>query len=154
MKKFLTEISIAIVMISIGCIVCVFEFKDFRFINDYADVVENNYQTYDTTVDKENSLRIELDDEFVKVDFDIDDSLEDEVRIEVSENIKHKFSKNKLRISDDSWHSISFGAYLDAWLDGLKDKKIYYFSHDSSGMNDYVVIHCSSDAKRYIEIKE
>lgn len=151
MKKFLTEISISIVMISIGCILCVFEFKDYRFVNAYADGVDGKFQTYETTVNKDNPLRIELD-EYVYVDYEIDEDRKDEVTINVRENLNHKFSKNKLRITEYTWHSNSFGTYLDAWIEGLKDEKVYYFDSYYSNQDEEIVITCSSETRKYIEI--
>lgn len=151
MKKFLTEISIAIVMISIGCMVCVFEFKDFRFMNAYANEMDGQYQTYTTTVNKENPLRIELD-EYVYISYKIDDDAKDEVTIEVNEHIHHKLAKNKLHVSEYGWYSNSLGSYLDAWIDGLKEKKIYYFDWYSSDYEDEIIITCSAEAKKYIDV--
>lgn len=151
MKRFIAGMITCIVMISTGCMLSVFEIKDYRVVNAYSEIADE-VQTYETTVDKENELRIILDT-YVDIQYDIDESMGSKVEFDVSQNLEYKYSNNRLKIKDYRWYDLPFGEYINTFMDGLKDKKLYYYDeyriHD-----DEIIIRCSSKAKEYIRVTE
>lgn len=149
MKRFIIEMIVCIVLISTGCMLSLFEIKDYRVVNAYTQLADESVQTYETTVDKNHILRIIMDT-YVDIKYEIDDNLENTVFFDISQNLEYTYTDNRLKINDYRWYNLPFGEFIDMFMEGLKDKKIYY--HEYRNTENEIVIRCSSKAKEYIRV--
>lgn len=153
MKRFLVGIGFSIVLISTGCAMSVFELKDYRVVDAYTQMHEE-IETLKTTVDEKNELRINLDT-YADIIYEVDDDLGDKVEIDIQEYLDYRFSKNKLTVDGHRWYDIPFGEYLDVFLDGLKDEKLYiYDSYNDHNDNTEIIIRCSEKTKEFIRVTQ
>lgn len=149
MKKFLIDITISVVFISAGFVLSVFELKDFQFAN--APLYNEQVETFQTRVNKENPLRIESE-KMIKIHYEIDEGMGEDVEIKLNESLVYGFSNNRFKVKGYHEYGIPFGKYVTVFLEGLKHQTFYYYAIDEYQENaKELTIRCSEDSKRYIE---
>lgn len=151
MRKFIIQVVVSIVFLSIGFGLCLFELSDYEFV-EYDEVSETT--VLDTTVSEHNMLRLDVDDD-IRIQFDYDDSYDEHVSIEFSSLLNYKKNGSRIKISDLSWSWSSWKKYYSVLIDGLKDHKLTSFHHHySSDDIETVTIICSKSARKWIDIHD
>ncbi len=151
MRKFIIQIVVSMVFLSIGFGLCLFELSDYEFV-EYSEVSETTI--LDTTVSEHQELRLDIDDD-IRILFDYDESMKDHVSIEFSSLLNYKKSDSRIKIKDLSWSWSGFKQYYNVFIDGLKDHKLTSFHHHySTDEIETVTITCAKDARQWIDIRD
>lgn len=135
MKRFLISIIIGVTFIAMGATMLFFEVKDFDTQNACDLILDQDKTVKTFDVSKEN-LRITFDGRNQSYEWEYDESLDDEVRVEIVGTTDFSVTNNQLYIDDDSRYGFSHYVrpfeVFERILEGLKDKKIYYCNNDVS----------------------
>lgn len=151
MRRFIIDIVVSMVFLSIGFGLCLFELSDYDFV-EYNEIAETT--VLDTTVSEQNNLRLDIDDD-IRIQFDYDESADDHVSIEFSSLLNYKKTENRIRIKDLSWSWSSWKKYYSVFIDGLRDHKLTAFHHHYNDDDIEVVrITCSKNARKLIDIHD
>lgn len=135
MKKFLVSLIIGITLMAIGTTMLVFEIKEFKFVDNRGDSIsKEGYKSYIFNVSKHDLDLTFKNSSDTSYEWVYDDSLENEVKIEVYGGIDHNVDvkDNKISILNDrSYNHDNDGLdgldYFNRFIDGLKEKKVYVF---------------------------
>jgi len=148
MRKFFVELVLSVTLITIGVGLCFFEFSDYDTVS-YTQAMD--MESIEYTVNKEHPLRLELDDDLM-VRYAYEEDMGDRVKIEFSSLLRYKQKDDYLKIKDLSWRWNAWKPYYDAMIEGLKDHKIVTF-HDSHHMDvEMVVITCSKESEKWMDV--
>lgn len=150
MKKFIVSIVIGITFIAMGATMLFFEIKDYESEN-VCDLLFDQDKTIRTFDVSNEDLKIYFDSRATSYEWEYDDSLDNEVKVEMIGTMDFRINNNKLTIDDDYDHISSRYVkpveIFDKVLDGLKNKKLYYCNESMR-----VKITCSRDARNRIQI--
>lgn len=150
MKKFLIEIGISIIFVSMGTAMCFFELQDYEVVNGYDELYD--IETLSATVNEQTPLELQVRDDDISVRYYYVDTNDETVSIDLNNQINYEFSDNVLRIKSHSNYRTSAKLYVDSFLDGLKERKLYYFDSSYSVREDEIVITCTKAQKEFIKI--
>ena len=78
MRKFVIELILSVVLITVGVSMCFFEFSDYEYV-PFSEQMGSKIVTY--TANKKNPLRLELDDD-LSLHYEYDEDMGDQVKIE------------------------------------------------------------------------
>lgn len=132
MKKFLVNLIIGITLMAIGTTMLLFEVKDFRIVDGNGVFThEKDYRVLTYDVSKNNMYITFPDDANISYEWHYNDSMKDDVRIEITKDIIYKNDEkdNTLDVLDTKYddHERNFYDYLNTFIEGLKHKKIYVY---------------------------
>lgn len=149
MRKFIIELIISVVLITVGVSMCFFEFSDYDYV-PYNEHVKNETITY--TVSKDHPLRLEVDDD-LNLRYEYDEDMKERVKIEFSSLLPYKEKDDSLKIKDADWHWNSWKPYYQAFVDGLKNHEITIFHEMDFYDYEEVTIICSRENRENIDIR-
>lgn len=150
MKRLIFALTSSFMLMCIGCATLFFEVKDFRVVNA-DDPRYYEFTTENITATKENPFVIDANGYDVDIQFDVNEKYQD-ISIDINENVDYRIKEQTLRVQDIDEFEFHIGGYVEYFLDGLKDNKIYTY-HNNNYDYDRIVIHCNAEAKQYIEVK-
>lgn len=147
MRKFIIELIVSIVMITIGVSMCFFEFSDYDYVPYGSDMkqVDLSY-----TVNQKHPLNLDLDDD-LPLYYEYDESLGDQVKVEFNSSWYYREKEDELKIKDNgNWRS--WKTYYQAFIDGLKDHQIIVFHDHDYFDEEGVTITCTRENRKNINI--
>lgn len=149
MRRFLIDIVVSMVFLSIGFGLCMFELSDYEFV-EYHEIAETT--VLDTTVSEQGKLRLDIDDD-IRIRFDYDESADNHVKIEFSSLLNYKKNDNRIKIKDQTWSS--WKKYYSTFIDGLREHKLTSFRHSYHDDDVLTVtVTCSKTAEKWIDIHD
>jgi len=157
MRRFLIEMAVSVVFLSIGFSLCFFELSDYDYV-EYQEVMDKTVLDIEVDghhdIDGNHALRLDVDDD-IRVHFNYTENDDEHIRIEFSSLLNYKKNDNHLRINDLSWSSWStWKKYYTVFIDGLKDHKLTTFhEHYEDDEIESVTITCSKKVKELIDIR-
>ncbi len=154
MRRFLIEMAVSVVFLSIGFSLCFFELSDFDYV-EYQEVMDTTVldMEIDEHHDENHALRLDVDDD-IRVHFNYTEDDDEHVRIEFSSLLNYKKNDNYLRINDLSWSWSTWKRYYTVFTDGLKEHRLTTFhEHFEDDEIESVTITCSKKVKELIDIR-
>lgn len=147
MKRFLLSFGLAVILISMGVTMTFFELSGYEPVSALEDEL---YKEFTATASEHEPLRIDVDDEY-QVIFEYDESLNDEVKVELQGALKYTFKhKDQVRIKDYDWYRFPILQYFDRFMEGLKQKKLYFFHYHDYDRQNKVIIRCTKENHKNI----
>lgn len=151
MRRFLFTFGLSVVLVSMGVTMSFFELSGYEPVNALEDEM---FSEFSATATAHTPLRIDVEDEH-QVIFEYDDSLHDEVKVELEGALKYKFKQNdRVKIDDYDWYRFPIIQYFDRFMEGLKQKKLYYFHHHNYDIQPRIIIHCTKDNRENIDLHD
>lgn len=137
MKKFLVNLIIGITLMAIGTTMLLFEVKDFKIVDGNGALVnKKDYRVLTYSVSKKEMNIVLPDDSGISYEWKYDDSMKDEVRIEIAKDMNYKNDNddNKLDIINIKYNDYERNTYdyLNTFIEGLKQKKVYVYHTTSN----------------------
>lgn len=151
MKRFLFEIGFSFVLITMGAMMSFFELSEFETVNGIDDVFETN--VLDATATKNDPFYIDVDED-ITIHFEYDDAMKDDIEITISDAYSYSMKNQKLKVDDMRFQFFYGKRYIDTFIDGLKDDKLYYFNHTKGNDVHTLVIKCKKDNRSNIIIND
>ncbi len=151
MKRFLLSFGMSVILVSMGVTMTFFELSDYEPVNALE---EESFTNFSANASEHKPLRIDVDDDY-QVIFEYDESLHDEVKIELQGALKYKFkSDNHVKINDYDWYRLPILQYFDQFMEGVKQKKLYFFHYHDYDGSKKVIIRCSKSNHKNISLRD
>lgn len=151
MKRFLFEIGFSFVLITMGAMLSFFELSEYETVNGIDDVFEAN--VLDATATKNDPFYIDVDDD-ITIHFEYDETMKDDIEITISDAYSYSMKNQKLKVDDLRFQFFYGKRYIDTFIDGLKDEKLYYFNRTKGNDVHTLVIKCKKDNRSNIIIND
>lgn len=151
MKKFLVTFIIGIVFMAIGTTSLIFEINEFERVDQRAFIQDKNYfNTEEFKLNENKNILLNFDeDSYIHHEIEYDDSLGDNVKISISNNIDYKVLEDGIQVYEQSYYNSDFDDginRLEFIMDGLKQKKLYDVNMTS------IIVHVSYDNRDRIQV--
>lgn len=147
MKGFIASIITGVVMIAMGATMLFFELQDYDTVQACNLIYDREKTVKSFDISKEN-LQIIFDEHNVSYEWEYDDSLNGEVKVEIGSNIDYRVTSNRLVIDDTHYESVKTFDIIEKVMDGLKEKKLYQCNGNVS-----IKIICAKANRDQIQIK-
>ena len=143
MKKFLVSFIIGITMMAIGTTMLIFEIKDFKIVDgvNFKDAKNTHIEEFDVSK-ADLDIRFE-NGQTCSYRWEYDEGMKDTVRVQLQNDVEYRVRNHAIHIESVSYRDeYEPFEYLNMFIEGLKDKKLYTLEGD-----DTIVFTSSSDAR-------
>lgn len=150
MKKFIFQIGLSFMLITMGVMMSFFELAEYDTVNGAKYVYET--EVLKTEATEADPLYIEVDDDSVSIHYEYDDTMKNRVEIELSDRLEYSLVDNELFIDEENFRFFHGKKYLDTFIQGLKEEKLYYFNFTKNKERQRVTIRCRKDNLSNIDV--